>query len=55
MRLPYSKFLQSEKFPDAVLEMHNQIPFVQLAEIDLYAVALCAAQMPACMDRESSK
>ena len=47
--------LQSEKFPDSVLEMHNQIAFVQFAEIDLRAVALGTTQMPACMDRESSK
>src|SRR5947207_1830666 len=55
MRLPYSKFLQPEKSSDAVLEMHDQVAFIQFAEIDLRAVSLRATQMPACMGGESSK
>jgi hypothetical protein len=38
-----------------VLEVHNQIAFVQFAKVDLRAIALGTMQMPARMDRESPK
>jgi hypothetical protein len=38
-----------------VLQVHDQIAFIQFAEVDLRAMAFGAAQMTACVDRRSSK
>jgi hypothetical protein len=54
-RLPYRKFFQSEESPDAVLEVHDKVVFVQFAEIDLGAMSFRAMQAPAWMGCESPK
>ena len=38
-----------------MLQLHHEIALVELTEIDLYAMAFCAAQAPARMGRKPPK